>query len=252
MNNPLPFPRRRKAFTLMEVMIAMSIFLITAVAILVAVLTTNAFIRRQEMAFDVGNGANVIIDVLNRDSCGVGIVQVFSVSGTPTLPPYANGSWDGSGNTGNVLAIAYPLNRLDQNSPVGKLCLYYIDPNDNSLVRDELDLSGMNGGGVNPNAMSDMMAIYNLRFTTPQIRVHSTRLARVYPWALSDTALSVSSKKPSGIATFSSAPKAPQPLFSTEGPSANARPLAIMCTVAALKGTDAAKSTLLYTLNMHD
>lgn len=251
MKPPAKTTPKRKAFTLAEVMVAASIFTLTMAVILSTVLTATKFIRHQEITFDVGDAANRVIGTLNRDSSSVGIVQVFTVSGTPKLPPYDAGSWDGSGSIGNVLALAYPANRLDQASPIGRLILYHVNPADNTLIRDALDFTALPGGGVAPGSVADLMALYNLRFTEPLVRVNSVPLARVYPWALVDSTPGNSGKK-AGLTTFSAAPGAPQPLFSTEGPSANARPLAIMCTIASIRGDDTAKSTLLHTLNLHD
>lgn len=254
MTPPSRLHQNHKAFTLVEVMVAFSLFILAMTAVIGTVLATNNYIRHQEMTFEVGDAASRIVGYLNKDSSGVGVVQLFSLSNPNARPPYAAGTWNGTGKTGNVLALAYPTNRLDQSSLIGKMCLYYVNPSDNTLIRDELDFTKVTGGGINLNAIADLMDLYNMRYNSiigKDILVKTIPLARVYPWALTNAAPK-SNNPTNGIAAFSSGPNSAQTIFSSEGPPAKILPLAIMCTVASIKGSDTAKSTLVYTLNLHD
>lgn len=261
MNHRVSASGRGRAFTLMEVMVSASLLVLIIAVVLTLALFCTRSVKKQTLAFDATDAVHRLVGRLNSDCSGVGVVQLFKVP-AGAVPPFAAGSWDGTALDGNFMILAYPRNILNQNSPMVRLCAYYIDPRDNSLMRIEADYSGMKDSEKNDTGgitiTGDLMTALNQALTKTAGTATTERLCYAYPWAMQTAAPSsrnswsvdtVTGSRVVRIPVSSDASNMkPRSLFYAYGGGI----LAITGAIAVLSGDEAAKSSINYTLNVRN
>lgn len=137
--------RLRKAVSLR---VTWSVAAATAVVVSVAVGLARYHTGPFAAADAEANAVSRLVARLDGDGGGVGIVQLFKGMPAGAVPPFPDAAWDGKVLDGNFMILAYPVNVLNQASPIARMRAYYIDPRDHALIRMDADFSKLPGGGI--------------------------------------------------------------------------------------------------------